>query len=316
MDPLSEVLGALRATHQTGFRAEVTAPWGFSVPAQRGKAAFYVLSAGHCYLALEGQEPVKLSAAEMVFLPDGSGHQLSSHPGAAVRRLESLCALRAAGTVRFGGGGAEAHLLAGSLRFEGLAAGPILTALGPVVRLPVGGEDGKHRETLVGLLCRETHTGGAGSEAAITRLLDLLLIEFIRAGIRRHCPERCTAEGNFLRLYLDPELCPAVTAIHAHPERPWTVAALAAEAGMSRTAFAVRFTQAAGLAPLAYATWWRMVKACELLRDGEATLPVVAARVGYQSESAFSTAFKRQIGTAPRRYAREVRGRTPETAKN
>jgi AraC-like DNA-binding protein len=144
-------------------------------------------------------------------------------------------------------------------------------------------------DLLAGELGERGDTGGIG----VTALLDLLFLHTLRAW---------SATAGHPGALGDPAVSAALEAIHRDPARPWTVAALAAEGGLSRAPFARRFTVLTGRPPLSYLTWWRMTLAARLLRDSDAPLRVVARRVGYASEFAFAAAFKRRFGTAPGRY--------------
>jgi AraC-like DNA-binding protein len=125
--------------------------------------------------------------------------------------------------------------------------------------------------------------------------------------VRAWYDERPVADTGWSAALADPAVAQALSAIHGHPERPWTVQSLAALAGLSRAPFARRFTETVGSPPLAYLTWWRMTTAARLLRESDRPLRAVAARTGYVSEFAFARAFKREFGVAPGRYRERPR---------
>jgi AraC-like DNA-binding protein len=152
----------------------------------------------------------------------------------------------------------------------------------------------------VGLLTTELEQPGLGSDAAVPALLELLLLYLLR----RWYAEQPTTPTGWAAALRDPVTTAALRAMHADPARAWTVASLAAEAGLSRAPFARRFSMLVGRPPLTYLTWWRMTVAARLLREEDVTVAAVARRVGYASEFAFATAFRRQHGSAPGRYRR------------
>ena len=309
MDVLSDVLRTLHLNSRLEFRAEFTAPWGFHASACAGRAALYIVSWGNCLLEVEGAEgPIALSGGDMVLLPCGDSHILRDSPTTPTPTMprEAFLATRL-GQERKDPhaseeSGAGTLLTAGWFAFESHLATPFLTALGSLIHLR--GEEASRLwlETILKLFCLEARESQPGAEIATARLMDLLFIQLIRASMAEHRGQGGNCSGNFLRALFDSQLGRALERIHIAPERAWTVAELASEVGMSRTAFAMRFSRVAGIPPLTYATRWRMLKAGELLRNGEATLSEVAARVGYDSEAAFRTAFKREMGIAPGRY--------------
>jgi AraC-like DNA-binding protein len=152
----------------------------------------------------------------------------------------------------------------------------------------------------VGLLTAELERPRLGTDAVVPALLEMLLLYLLR----RWYAEQPAAPTGWAAALRDPVTAAALHAMHEEPGRPWTVATLAAHAGLSRAPFARRFNAVVGRPPLAYLTWWRMTVAARLLRDSDATVATVARRVGYASEFAFATAFRRRHGSAPGRYRR------------
>ena len=159
-------------------------------------------------------------------------------------------------------------------------------------------------EPILRALCREQRFNLPGSRAATEELVKLLFIHVLRSEMARRRREPGSCMGTSLALTFDPSLRGVAELLHRFPEKPWTVAALAEEAYMSRTSFAVKFTETTGMAPFAYLTHVRMLNAIELLSTTTCTLEEIAQRVGYGSEAAFSAAFKREIGVAPGAYRR------------
>jgi AraC-like DNA-binding protein len=185
----------------------------------------------------------------------------------------------------------------------------LLDALPEVVHLPA--HLGRHPglRSTVDLLAAELAQPRLGTDAIVPALLDTLLLYVLRAWFDAQPVSGATGWAAALG---DPGTAAALRAIHGDPARPWTVATLAAEAGLSRAPFARRFAALLGQPPLTYLTWWRMTTAARLLRESDQPLTAVAARVGYASEFAFSAAFKRRYGVAPGRF-RRADARPPET---
>jgi AraC-like DNA-binding protein len=192
--------------------------------------------------------------------------------------------------------------LCGAYQLDPARAHPLLRDLPEVLHLPA--RLGHHAElrAAVDLLGAELQRPRLGADALIAALLDLLLLYLLRSWFDEQ-PASGTATG-WAAALRDPAIGAAIHAIHRDPARPWTVESLGAHVGLSRAAFARRFTTLVGQPPLAYLTWWRMTSAARLLVDSDAPLAAVAARVGYTSEFAFATAFKRHVGTPPGTYRR------------
>jgi AraC-like DNA-binding protein len=206
--------------------------------------------------------------------------------------------------MRFGGNGANSTLVCGAFKFEDRRHNPLLGVLPPLVLIK--GEEGRAVQwlepTLQFIAC-EAASGRPGAQTIISRLADVLFIQIVR-GFLVSTPEN---QRGWLRALSDAQIGTALSLIHQNPENPWTVATLASKVGMSRSTFAGRFAELVGEPPLHYVTRWRMQKAAALLREGTTTLAEIADRVGYESEAAFSKAFKRWVGTAPGAYRKTAR---------
>jgi AraC family transcriptional regulator, alkane utilization regulator len=247
--------------------------------------------------------PIPMSAGDMVLLPHGHAHILRDSDSTPVRSIESLEAggYCDTGILRYGGGGAETHLVCGTFFFQDGATNPLLRSLPPV--LMVRGEMGRAVEWLEGTLafltCEASHDR-PGAATVLARLSDILFIQAIRAYLTQMPPE----EQGWLRAMTDPEIAPALQAFHRAPAEEWTVETLARRACLSRSVFAARFTERMGEPPLQYMTRWRMHLAVRMLGQSDRTLAEIAVRVGYGSEAAFSKTFKRWTGVAPGMYRR------------
>jgi AraC-like DNA-binding protein len=306
MDVLSEVLAELRLESTLYARFEVSAPWAVAYPAG-DTAAFHVVTEGSCLLEVEGEPPVRMERGDFVVLPHGTAHTLRSagrHPAVPVAALATGTGAACLQAVAHGGGGEEARYLCGAFRFAQAHASPVLSALPPVihVRSELGCTLPWLEMHLAAVAC-EASSGRAGAALVVARLSDILFVQAVRAHLAA-LPEEA---AGWLGAMRDPQLGQALWLIHRHPERPWTVASLASAVFMSRSSFAERFTRRVGHPPLAYLARWRMYRAGHMLRSGGARLSEVAERLGYGSEAAFSTAFKRWAGVSPGAYRRGVR---------
>ncbi|MFD4322768.1 AraC family transcriptional regulator, partial [Streptomyces sp. NPDC058548] len=202
-----------------------------------------------------------------------------------------------------GDGGPVTVVLCGAYQLDPSRAHPLLLTLPDLIHLPA--QPGRHPElnAAVSLLAAELENPRLGTDAAVPTLLDALLLYILRIWFSEQSSQaHLTGWAAALN---DAPVTAALHAIHRDPASPWTVAKLAAEAGLSRAPFARRFALLIGQPPLAYLTWWRMTAAARLLRTTDAPLRSIAAQVGYTSEFAFANAFKRTNGMAPGAYRRK-----------
>jgi AraC-like DNA-binding protein len=316
MDVLSDVIAAMRVGRPASARVRRHAPWGRRYPLVPG-AAFHVILQGACWLLRPDGAPIALGPGDVVFLPRPADHGLADTPSTPL--TEPLCVPGEDG-LHFGqreefppdvagqGSGVPSVTLCGAYQFDASRAHPLLNDLPEIVHLPA--RLGHHPElrAAVDLLGGELENSRLGADAVVPALLDVLLLFILRAWFAEQ-PEQGTATGWAAALG-DPAIIAALSGIHRDPARQWTVEELGAQGGLSRAAFSRRFTALIGQPPLTYLTWWRMTTALRLLRDSDAPLNTVAQQIGYTSEFAFATAFKRQYGTAPGKYRRQDRTAT------
>jgi AraC-like DNA-binding protein len=246
-------------------------------------------------------QPIEAAAGDLVLLARGEGHEIASVPGKRPTPLEEVLRRHrsAMEPLRWGGGGAETHLICGSFHLEEVTRGGLVPLLPPVLRVP--GRQGSDLERLdhtLRALADEVHHPSPGTELAVSRLVDLIFVQALRHWLERQPP----GTAGWLGAMREPRIGAALGHMHAEPERPWTIHDLARKAGMSRSAFASRFAALVGEAPLQHLARWRMQLAATLLRDGLLRPSEVAARVGYESEAAFSRTFKRYTGQPPRAF--------------
>jgi AraC family transcriptional regulator, activator of mtrCDE len=319
IDLFSELLDKWRFHGDPGFNGEFTTPWGLSFEKQPGRAPFYVVPSGLARLELTDPPALswELGAKDLVLLPGGDAHILRDSSGSLATPASSLPPQPHHGgmrTLRWGGGGTPTQVVGGVFRFDSSFALPILGAMDRVI--VIRAHDRARFEgidSVLGLFCHEGRSGLPGNRAAISGLLKLLFIQIMRTTLSARQPENQTCRPSPLVLMMDRSLRTAAEAIHLESEKPWTIEALAALVGMSRTTFALRFQALVGTSPLAYLTQVRMLQATSYLDSTDETLEAIAGRVGYGSEAAFATAFKRELGLAPGAWRRRS-GKGRETA--
>ncbi len=297
-DPLGEALHFLRVTGSFYCRSELTAPWGLTVPPWEDCLWFHIVTAGRCRLHVDGAEPRWIQQGDLALVPHGRGHVLGSGPDVIapdVTGLEHEFQNRYA-ILRHGGGGAATTLVCGAVRLDHPAAHHILPLLPVVIHMePAGSPQAEWMQSTLRLVAAEAAEMRPGGEAVITRLSDILVIQALRAWIETDP----AAQRGWLGALRDRQIGRAISLIHRDPARDWTVASLANELAMSRSAFAARFTELVDEPAMRYLTRWRMQTARTLLTEDGATVAEVASRMGYRSEAAFSRAFKRIIGLPP-----------------
>jgi AraC-like DNA-binding protein len=312
MDVLSDVIAVMRTGQARSAQVTWHAPWAQQFASVPGSAGFQIILQGSCWLIQPHTNPVPLSAGDVLFLPHGRGHTLAGSP--STPPTAPACGLNephihqryATGTVGAPTGTdpntAVTITLCGAYRLDPARAHPLFYDLPELIHLPGHLRRRPELQATVALLATELEGPRLGTDAIVPALLDTLLLHILRSLLDQQ-PTPGTTTGWAAALN-DPATNAALQAIHRDPARPWTVAMLAAEAGLSRAPFARRFTTLVGQPPLTYLTWWRMTTAARLLQQSDAPLSAIAARVGYTSEFAFANAFKRQYAAAPGRYRR------------
>jgi AraC-like DNA-binding protein len=305
MDVLTDVLNSLRLRGTLYCRSELRAPWGLYFGRTR-VATFHVVDHGNCWLRLDGQsESTPLAGGDLIVLPQGCGHLISDQPDSPVEATIQLdhnvppeCQVRT-----FDGEGSHTTLLCGLFDFEHANGHPLLALLPPLVHIKgVQGRAVPWLEMTLKFLASEAGSQRPGAETIVRRLTDVLFVQAIRAWVEQAADESQSWVGALQDRYVGA----ALQLIHSNPAYPWTVARLAAEVAMSRSTFASRFKALVGESPLHYLTRWRMQLAAQLLHADTCGIVDVAQRVGYESEVAFSKAFKRTMGVSPGVFRRQA----------
>jgi AraC-like DNA-binding protein len=249
-------------------------------------------------LRVDGGDPIELRAGELVLLPHNDPHTFGSDLNAPVRPAgEVIQPPQGGGLFRidYGGGGATTQLLCGYLASEAPFS-PLLSALPPVLKLDVRATtSGAWIESSFRFAASEIAAGRLGSTTVIAKLSELLFVEAVSQFVASLPPER----RGWLAGLRDPQIGRALALLHARPNEAWTAETLALEIGMSRSVFAERFATLVGQPPMQYLTAWRMHVAAQRLREGQGSVAQIGFAIGYESEAAFSRAFKRQFGTSP-----------------
>jgi AraC-like DNA-binding protein len=309
-EPLGEALQFLRMSGAAYYRSELTAPWGMTLPPMPGYLWFHVVTSGRLWLETGEEERGWIQLGDLALVPHGEGHVLRSEPGAPaphILDLEREPVSDRYEIIRHGEGGAPTGLICGAVRFEHPAAGNLVEVLPSTIHIEASSSPRlEWMRSLLQLMAAEAGELRPGGEAVITRLADILVIQAIRAWMESDP----AAQRGWLGALQDPQIGRAISLIHREPARDWTVASLAHELAMSRSAFAARFTELVGEPVMSYVARWRMQVAVDALKEEGATVGQLADRLGYRSEAAFSRAFKRVIGVSPgaiRRSAAEDR---------
>ena len=304
-DPLDTALASLQPRGAFLYRSELAAPWGLTAPA--GPATFHLVEHGRCLITV-GTEEAWLEPGDLALTPHGSEVAFRDAPGRAAPGLEALLARHPPGpsnVLRNDAGGAPTVLVCGGVAFDDAVPHPLLDALPPLLVLRGAMHDGTPwlANTLQFLAC-ESSSGRAGAATIMGHLGSIVFVQAIRAALGGHLLGD-SAPG-WLGALTDQQVGPALRAIQREPERPWTIETLGAEVGLGRSAFAARFREAVGEPPMRHVTRWRMYRAAQLLTQ-DRTLAETAQRVGYESEAAFSRAFRRWTGGPPGAVRRAAR---------
>ncbi len=315
MDPLSQAMRAVDLAGAIFIHGRFSAPWCYQSPHADSAAAvlepgadrvviFHLVTEGECWVEMDGQDPLHCVAGDVLLFPQGDAHRMSSEPGVAPaggsRQLAEVLAMRPR-FLRYGGGGAATQLVCGYLACNDRVARLLLEGLPALVKVNVRGSDtGRWLETSVGYALSQARTPQPGSEGVLAKLSEMLFFEVLRLFMN----ERSASGIGWLAGAGDRIVGAALNALHQHPAHDWTLEALARASGTSRSVLAERFQQLVGSPPMQYLTQWRMQLAAKLLTRSDAPLARIAEDVGYQTDTAFSRAFRREYGAPPAQWRR------------
>lgn len=308
MDPFSDVIALLRPHAALSKPISGRGDWGVRYSAY-GLPGFALVLDGECWLALDGADPVLLAPGDFVLLPSTPAFSLFSRPGVDCVLIEPSDS-----AVRHGDpeGDPDCLMLGGAFQIEQTNASLLLPLLPRMIHVRAADGDTGRLSRIVSLMMDECATERPGRETIIERLLEVMLVECLRwPGIGGDA-----LPPGLLAGMRDPAIARVLRAMHADVRAGWTVAELAKIAGMSRSAFAAKFAETLGCAPMEYFARWRMTLAQDALSRGAKSLERLADEIGYESASAFSTAFRRRIGCSPGTFARARRkSDVPQMAK-
>lgn len=296
MDPLSEVISLLKPRSYAFRSLDAGGDWALAFPPGPGIRCYAIVD-GACRLERAGAPELRLSAGDVVLLSDGKPFVLAG--GSVVEPVPAVAFLSAtaSGHLATLNGGGDLLGFGGYFAFQSTHAGLLMDALPDIALVNDPGAGLRLRNAIEGLMTelRDPLPGGA---LIAEHLAQSLLVQ----ALRLHLAPAMDRAATWLSGLSDPRISPAMTAMHAEPGNRWTLVDLARIAGMSRSAFAARFNAVVGQPALSYLTQWRMTLAAERLTTTRTTLAALAVSLGYESEGALSTAFKRQYGQSPRAY--------------
>jgi len=322
MDALSEILRVVKLDAAVYFNAEFCEPWCLVSPESNTLAPilvrrdahviiFHLLSEGRAWVELEDTHRVELSAGDIVTFPHGHKHVLGSGSACATR-IDAGKALpdilqRGLKPQTVGGSGARTKFICGFLACDPLLCHAFVGGLPPLVKVNIHDDpSGQWLENSLKFSVSEAANRAPGAGAMLAKLAEALFSETLRRYVRG-LPE---AQTGWLAGARDADIGKALTLLHDRHTHPWTVAELAREVGISRTVLMERFRYFLGESPIAYLTRWRLQLGARALTSTSRSVAQIAAEVGYESESAFNRAFKREHGVPPAKYRRERSGRS------
>lgn len=317
MDPLSDLLRVVRLTGAYFYTVEGADPWSVqTVPARQltprimphadHLISYHILTEGRCYGGLVDEDQVEMHPGDVIVFPHGDAHIMSSARGFRTGDdLYSLAQEPYSNTVSLGQGRRTTSLFCGFLGCDQRPFNPLIAALPR--RMHMRGLSGPWLESFTRRLTDESRLGRAGVDAVLTRLAEMMFVEVIR----RYLDELGTGHTGWLAGLRDDTVARVLGFIHAQPDRAWTLEELAREAASSRSNVARRFTDIVGQPPMQYLTSWRMQVAASLLSQSTAKIAAIASKAGYESEAAFSRAFKKATGLSPGAWRASRRAASP-----
>jgi AraC-like DNA-binding protein len=301
MDPLSDLLSLLKprsvVSGGLGMNHNSAIQWQ-----QHDGIKCYAVVSGQCWLSVHGvSDPVLLTAGDCYLLPPGPPFCLATD--LSIKPVDFSLPLAAGGSGAGISSGEEAgcYLVGGHFLLTGGHADMLLGALPPVVHIRKDSDKAAMHWALE-RMAQEIRDPQPGGSLIAQQLAFMMLVQ----ALRLHLADRASAGVGWLFALADKQLSAALACMHDDPGHPWTLQELAVRIGMSRSTFALRFKETVGTSPMEYLTRWRMLMACDRLKNSGDSIPRIATSLGYESESAFGKAFKRVIGCSPRQHGRQT----------
>ncbi len=313
LDVLSDVLRVLHTTGAALLRGEFAEPWAVDMPHGNDVAAmlhtkttkvvmFHIVAEGGCWVDIEGEPRAWLGRGDMIGFPLGHQHIMGAGEGAAAVRLGSMLPpppWPGMPLVRVGTGGPVTQMICIYLHCDNLLFNPILANLPVQIVVRPQNETGTWIDATLRFIVAESMAARQGSSDVIARLTELLFVEILR----QHIAGSNSGTG-WLSALGDRHVAKALQALHANPKHRWTVTELSLHVGMSRSALVARFHRFLAQAPMSYLANWRFQLAARSLKSTDKSIANVAAEIGYESENAFSRAFRRHAGMSPGAWRR------------
>lgn len=305
MDPLSDLLRVVRLDGAFFYAVEAAKPWIVEsapahelkpqiLPASEHLIAYHILTGGHCFVRLIGEEPVEMLPGDVIVFPQGDPNVMSSGRDLRAPGVTTSFPNRYPHTVVLGNGGPPAAtFVCGFLGCDRRPFNPLLASLPRLLHMR--GMPNAWLDGFAGQVTKEAQLGRPGADGVLTRLAELMFIELLR----RYLAELPAGQTGWLAGLRDEMVGQVLALLHALPGHGWTLEELARKANSSRTSVAKRFTELVGQPPMQYLTQWRMQVAANLLSQSDAKVAAIGREVGYDSEAAFSRAFKKATGVAP-----------------
>jgi AraC-like DNA-binding protein len=319
MDVLSEVLRAVRLDGAMFYNAEFSAPWAArSIDARTVTSSlspnsqhviiFHLLTEGRAYANVEGDDrPIPLNAGDILIVPHGDAHILGNGPSVTpVDREQVLEQVLSQGlkVSRMGGGGEITKFVCGYMACEPQLSRVFLGGLPPILKVSIRDDaSGQWLENSIRHSVDNVDPLRPGDQTVLAKLSEVLFVETLRRYIAMLPPE----QTGWLAGVRDPEIGKALALLHRKPADPWTIASLANEVGISRSALAERFRRYLSETPMAYLTRWRLQLGTQMLTSTSNSVAHIAGEVGYESEPSFNRAFKREFGLPPAQFRKQWR---------
>lgn len=300
MDPLSDVLSLLKPRSYVSAGVDAGGDWSIQFPDQNNLLKCYAVVSGECWLAVDGVPDVAhLKKGDCFVLPSGRPFRLASDMALPPEASSNYFPPPRPGAVVTINGGGDCFLVGSRFGVGGGHADVLMGMLPPIVHIHQKTEQAALRWSVERMM-QELHDPEPGGFLIAQHLAHMMLVQALRLHVR----EGSTDGTGWLFGVADKQLGPAISAVHADPAYRWTLQTLAERACMSRSAFAQKFRETTGTSPMEYVTRWRMLLAGDRLENTNDSVSAISLALGYESESAFSTAFKRVMGCSPRQHGR------------